>query len=353
MQLLGGVLHDAGNGCDRVNRLFQVILKKLGKKPSLPAAARCVGLFGEMLRDLVNDPRPDPGADYARLRHQVEGIFDPQRASRVHIPDRIAAADALGQVRRARAPRNSADYWVTIEGGTYPIGSSTDKDHLLYDPERYEWELAARQVTLDLFQIARDPVTVGEFEEFIDDGGYGEPKYWQAGGFAAYGSAPRGWDDQLRFHARPVVGVSWHEAMAFCVWAEQILPSEGQWEAAARGHAARRFPWGNSPPDQQRLNYDDNLGYPTPPGIFPGGSTPEGVCDLAGNVWEWCLIDPKDPAAARDRPKEPVARGESRVFRGGSWNNDAHNVRCAYRGLDHVENQYINLGFRLVRVQKS
>ncbi len=353
MQLLGGVLHDAGNGCDRVNRLFQVILKKLGKKPSLPAVARCVGLFGEMLRDLVNDPRPDPGADYARLRHQVEGIFDPQRASRVPVKDRIAAADALGQVRRARAPRTSDEYWRRIEGGTYPIGSSPDKNHPLYDPERFDSYLAPQDVTLESFQIARDPVTVGEFEEFIDDGGYSDPKYWKSGGFGEYGTAPHNWDDQQQNHARPVVSVSWHEALAFCAWAEQTLPTEAQWEAAARGHAARRFPWGNSEPNQERLNFNFQIGHPTPPGIFPTGSTPDGICDLAGNVWEWCLDHAKEPSQARGRTPEPVAAAVSRVSRGGSWIVRARYVRCAVRLRSPAVAQDDSLGFRLVRVQKS
>ena len=353
MQLLGGVLHDAGNGCDRVNRLFQVILKNLGKKPSLPAVARCVGLFGEMLRDLVNDPRPDPGADYARLRHQVEGIFDPQRASRVPVQDRIAAADALGQVRRARAPRTSDEYWRRIEGGTYPIGSSPDKNHPLYAPERFDSYLAPQDVTLESFQIARDPVTVGEFEEFIDDGGYSDPKYWKSGGFGEYGTAPQNWDDQQQNHARPVVSVSWHETLAFCAWAEQTLPTEAQWEAAARGHKGRRFPWGNSEPNQERLNFDLQIGHPTPPGIFPTGSTPDGICDLAGNVWEWCLDHAKEPSQARGRTPEPVAAAVSRVFRGGSWFGRARSVRCAVRSRKPAVLQGSFLGFRLVRVQKS
>jgi formylglycine-generating enzyme required for sulfatase activity len=349
MRLLGGVLHDAGNGSDRVDRLLTAILEKLEKKPSLDAAARCVGLIGEMLRDLVNPPHPAPGGRYARLRDEVTGIFDPARASQVAVKDRIAAADALGQVRRARAPRTSDDYWVPIAGGTYEIGSSPDKKHRLYDADRYDWELTPRQVTLPPFQIARDPVTVGEFEEFLDDGGYSQRKYWEAGGYGLYGTAPENWEEQLRYPARPVGAVSWHVAMAFCAWAEHALPMEEQWEASARGKEGRRYPWGGESPNSQRLNSKGEIGHPTPPGIFPLGSTPnpDGICDLAGNVWEWCRNDPTGSAENADVPT-----GVSRVSRGGSWGSHARNVRCAVRNRDPADPGR-HLGFRLVRVQES
>ena len=351
MRLLGGVLRKQGKA--KVENLFNSIVNQLDANPTLEAAARCVGLIGEMLRDLVKPQHPAPGGRYSELRHQVEGIFDPQRASRVPVQDRIAAADALGQVRRARAPRTSDEYWRPIEGGSYSIGSSPDKNHPLYDAERFDWELAPQEVTLESFQIARDPVTVGEFEEFIDDGGYGDPKYWKSGGFGEYGTAPHNWDDQQQNHARPVVSVSWHEALAFCAWAEQTLPTEAQWEAAARGHKGRRFPWGNSEHNQEQLNFDHQIGHPTPPGIFPTGSTPDGICDLAGNVWEWCLDHAKEPSQARGRTPEPVAAGVSRVYRGGSWDVHARVVRCAVRGHIPAGYQVNFLGFRLVRVQKS
>ena len=345
MRLLGGVLREQGD--PKLDGLFAAIVDQLPPKPRLSAAARCVGLIGEMLRDLVNPSYPAPGGRYATLRDEVEGIFDPARASQVAVKVRIEAADALGQVRRARAPRTSDEYWIAIPGGAYSIGSSPDKNHALYDPERYDFELTPRQVTLPPFQIARDPVTVGEFEEFLDDGGYAQRKYWGAGGYGEYGIAPENWVDQLRYPARPVVNVSWHVTMAFCAWAEHALPTEEQWEAAARGQASRRYPWGGHRPDSEKLN-DEEIGHPTPPGIFPSGSTPDGICDLAGNVWEWCRNDLDGSPEVLDVPAD-----ESRVIRGGSWVNDARNVRCASRLQSDVDDQGFGLGFRLVRVQKS
>lgn len=346
MRLLGGVLRAQGTA--KVNNLFNSIINQLGANPPLPTAARCVGLIGEMLRDLVKPQHPAPGGRYATLRDDVEGIFDPARASQVAVKVRIEAADALGQVRRARAPRTSDEYWIAIPGGAYSIGSSPDKNHALYDPERYDWELTPRQVTLPPFQIARDPVTVGEFEEFLDDGGYSQRKYWGAGGYGQYGTAPENWEEQLRYPARPVVYVSWHVTMAFCAWAEHALPTEVQWEAAARGQASRRYPWGGHRPDSEKLNFQGEIGHPTPPGIFPSGSTPDGICDLAGNVWEWCRNDLAGSPEVFDVPT-----GESRVVRGGGWGSLARNVRCAFRDRDGVGNQGYYLGFRLVRVQKS
>jgi formylglycine-generating enzyme required for sulfatase activity len=348
MRLLGGVLRAQGTA--KVDNLFNSIINQLEPNPSLPTAARCVGLIGEMLRDLVKPQHPAPGGRYARLRDEVTGIFDPARASQVAVKDRIAAADALGQVRRARAPRTSDDYWVPIAGGTYEIGSSPDKKHRLYDADRYDWELTPRQVTLPPFQIARDPVTVGEFEEFLDDGGYSQRKYWEAGGYGLYGTAPENWEEQLRYPARPVGAVSWHVAMAFCAWAEHALPMEEQWEASARGKEGRRYPWGGESPNSQRLNSKGEIGHPTPPGIFPLGSTPhpDGICDLAGNVWEWCRNDPTGSAENADVPTDV-----SRVCRGGSWFDHARIVRCAVRARYPAVDQDPGLGFRLVRVQES
>jgi formylglycine-generating enzyme required for sulfatase activity len=178
-----------------------------------------------------------------------------------------------------------------------------------------------------------------------------------AGGFGK-NSEPDEWERQVAYPSRPVVGVSWWEAKAFCAWAGFRLATEAEWERAARGTKGRKYPWGNEPIDEQRANYakkfgQPNIGHPTPVGIYPLGSTPEGICDLAGNVWEWC----EDGFA--EYTAESVANpcgdpgGSGRVLRGGSWANDAWSCRAACRDWIDPSGRDVFLGFRLARTVPS
>jgi formylglycine-generating enzyme required for sulfatase activity len=178
-------------------------------------------------------------------------------------------------------------------------------------------------------------VTVGEYQNFVEDDGYTNRRFWDAGGFGAAGE-PDEWDEQVPYPRRPVVGVSWHEAMAYCVWAELRLPTEAEWEFAARGTEARKFPWGNEEAESSRLNFKSNVGHVTPVGIYPLGNTPEGICDMAGNVWEWCA-DLYDPSEETNR----------RVLRGGSWSDVAQYCRAADRSRYVPEVRDIDVGFRV------
>jgi formylglycine-generating enzyme required for sulfatase activity len=165
---------------------------------------------------------------------------------------------------------------------------------------------------------------------------------------------PDAWSDQLRHPNRPVVGVSWYEAEAFCRWAGGRLPTEAEWEFAARGAAGRHYPWGGEEPDAGRANFSMHVGHPTPVGIYPLGGTPEGIRDLAGNVWEWC----GDwlgyySEAHRANPNGPES-GEGRVLRGGSYGDTAGVLLCAtYRHGARPEDRNGSIGFRLVWSSKG
>jgi hypothetical protein len=260
----------------------------VGAKPKLAEQARCFGLLGAMLRDLQplgytpSDPR------YAEVKNAVLGIFDANKAAAIPLKTRLEAADALGQAGdpRLRIP-SDPDYWIRVEN----------------------------------FEIGKYPVTVQEYARFVEDD-------WKP---------PGKWDEQLLRPNCPVVNVSWFGAKAYCDWAGVRLPKEAEWEKAARGREGREYPWGNEAPDPERANYDaTKVGRATPVGLFPRGSTPDGIEDLAGNVLEWG-DDWYDDSK------------ESRVLRGGSWANYPLFLRASVRDWLQPVGWGHDLGFRCAR----
>jgi formylglycine-generating enzyme required for sulfatase activity len=153
--------------------------------------------------------------------------------------------------------------------------------------------------------------------------------------------------------AQPVVGVCWYEARAYCAWLSAQtgqpfrLPTEAEWEAAARGRAGRRYAYGDEF-DASRCNaFETHVRRTTPIGVFPGGETPEGFIDMTGNIWDWTgsLFQPY-PYAADDGREDPAGDAR-RVVRGGSWNGGQTNARAAYRYFNAPDSRNFNIGFRL------
>jgi formylglycine-generating enzyme required for sulfatase activity len=343
--LLAGVMR-MRQGPARVDGLLRAVLDDLGNHPALADQARYAGLVGAIVRDL----RPlnyRPSDDrFAEVLEAVLGIFEASKAKAVDFQVRLAAAETLGQ---AGDPRLGPESWARIEGGEFWIGAQ--KSHPTnrnYSPHAESDEGPAHRVILRTFEIGKYPVTVQEYRRFVDGDGYRDQRYWQLGGFGQR-VEPESWENQLLHPNRPVVRVTWFEAAAYCAWAGTRLPTEAEWERVARGTDGREYPWGSEEPDPLRANYGDhNPGHPTPVGLYPSGATPEGVLDLAGNVWEWARNGYRDYGNPLTKDF-PEFQRELRVLRGGAWNSTANELRAAKRHNSVPDLIFEDVGFRCVR----
>jgi formylglycine-generating enzyme required for sulfatase activity len=331
--LLAGILR-VKQGRAKVDGLFQAVLDELGEKALLAEQARCAGLLGAILADLRPLKYQPPDARYEGVLQAALGIFDAEKSEGIDFWVRLETAEALGQ---AGDPRLDQDNWVTIPAGSFWMGAQKkDPRKPNYDPQAEDEEGLVHEVRLETaFQIGRYPVTVQEYRQFMEDDGYRKEVWWKEGGLGER-MEPDQWEEQSLHPNRPVVSVTWYEAAAYCAWAGGRLPSEAEWERAARGTERRKYAWGNEPPDASRANYaETKVGAPTPVGLFPRGATLEGIHDLAGNVWEWTA--------------DSYEAGKYRVVRGGSWFNPSGNLRAAVRLRNVPENWNVLLGFRCAR----
>lgn len=217
---------------------------------------------------------------------------------------------------------------IRIPAGPFLYGSA-DSDKMARDNEKpQQW------VDLPEYRIGRYPVTNAQYKRFLD----ANPKH-RIPYFDADWAKPYHWDEKRRaFPAdkadHPVVLVSWDDAQAFCDWAGLALPSEEQWEKAARGTDGRVWAWGDEPPTAEHCNFNNNVGGTTPVGEYsPKGDSPSGCADMAGNVWEWT--------------GSWYTEGETRALRGGSWINDDQDTRAAYRNLNIPHDWHGIVGFRV------
>jgi len=348
--LLAGVLYKQGRR--KVDAFVSTVLEAIRGDGTLADQARCAGLLGAVVRDLAAVGYQPIDARYQQLMDRVMAIFDAGRSEGIDIKVVIEAGEALGQAGDPRFTEAAAkDNWITIPAGEFLMGAQKDHpDQPNFDPAAYDDESPVHRVSLDAFRIGRYPVTVGEYLRFTEAGGYQDETLWSEGGFGRW-PAPEGWEEQADYRNRPVTGLSWFEAAAYAAWMNCRLPTEAEWERAARGPDGHRYPWGDVEPDSSRMNYaDSGIGHPTPVGVYPRGATVEQIQDMAGNVWEWCgdwWRDNYAHNAADSNPKGPSS-GSARVLRGGSWVSFAGNCRSTYRFsfVPDVRNDYI--GFRLV-----
>ena len=236
------------------------------------------------------------------------------------------------------APGITMDF-MRVPAGEFLMGSDPDKDEWADDAEQPQ-----HKVYLDEYLIGRYPVTNKQYRAFMDACGDYCPSHWNNGEF------PEGEQDH------PVNSIPWHYAAAFCIWASDVsgqkvrLPTEAEWEKAARGMDGRLYPWGDQIPDESRCNFNNNGGNTSPVGLYsPIGDGPYGCADQAGNVWEWVedwyryTYYESSPVS---NPTGPTS-GKNRILRGGSFNeSDEHRLRVSNRqGIDPVS-WYGDDGFR-------
>jgi len=221
------------------------------------------------------------------------------------------------------------------------------------------------------FELAAYPVTVAQFRPFIEQGGYQEDRYWSEAGRQWMSKkklrAPRCWDDPEWTPANhPVVGISWYEAEAYCNWLNaQLLtnqtvrlPTEAEWEWAARGPEGRIYPWGDQWQVWRCNNEDLKIRQTSAVGTFSSGAAnwwraiwPKngGIHDLVGNVWEWTASEYTMDGAGAHRSVLNAYHGGPCVLRGGSWTNEPLWVRGAARLRSYPLYRSITRGFRLAR----
>ncbi len=183
----------------------------------------------------------------------------------------------------------------------------------------------AHPVDIAAFALARYPITNAAYQPFIAATGYPPPLDWREGRFL----------EMLGDH--PVVNVSWYDALAYCGWLSAVtgqpyrLPTEAEWEKAARGASARTYPWGDEF-DKTRCNtWEAGMGRTVSVDVFPAGASPYGVMDLVGNVWEWCSSLHTDYPYRTDDGREDLTAAGWRALRGGSWLDYEWGARAARR----------------------
>jgi formylglycine-generating enzyme required for sulfatase activity len=220
---------------------------------------------------------------------------------------------------------------VYIPEGKFTMGSNDYKD-----------EKPIHTVYLDGYWMGKYEVTFAQYDKYCEATGKNRP-------------ADEGWGRG----DRPVIVVSWNDAVKYCNWLSRKnkglnfkLPTEAQWEKASRGTDGRKYPWGNNEPDETLANFGMTNDKTSPVGSYPNGSSPYGLLDMAGNVWEWCY-DRYGSDYYKNSPKEnPAGPGDAsgctyRVFRGGGWGMYARYIRCANRSSGIPSGRSLLVGFRL------
>ncbi|MEV5945589.1 ergothioneine biosynthesis protein EgtB [Streptomyces sp. NPDC051993] len=256
---------------------------------------------------------------------------------------------------------------VLVLGGPFSMGTSAE-------PWALDNERPAHHRVVSAFHLDTTPVTCGAYLRFIEDGGYGDARWWEPAGWdmvREHGlSAPLFWRREggqwlrRRFgvtepvpNDEPVLHVSWYEADAYARWAGRRLPTEAEWEKAARhdpvSGRSRRYPWGDADPTEAHANLGQRHLRPAPAGAYPEGQSPLGIRQLIGDVWEWTSSDflpyPGFVAFPYREYSEVFFGPGHKVLRGGAFSVDEVACRGTFRNWDLPVRRQIFAGFRTAR----
>ena len=226
---------------------------------------------------------------------------------------------------------------LLVPAGSFLQGSLESQS----DPD----ERPQREVYLDAFYVAKHLVTNRQYRKFLEQTGYKAPLLWN--------------DPQFNQDEQPVVGVNWEDAQAYCQWGGLRLASEAEWEKAASwdepNKLKRWWPWGDTEPDPERLNYANNAGHTTPVSGYPLGASSHGCHDMAGNVWEWVedwYLYNYYAKGTAENPRGPATSPEKtpyKVLRGGSFRSPAGYVSTTYRYWHSPDYTDTETGFRCAK----
>ncbi len=222
-----------------------------------------------------------------------------------------------------------------VPAGNFLMGSTSA------DPLAQSDEIPQHTVYLDAFWIDQTDVTNAMYAKCVSAGACNQPTDLSSSTHSSYYGNPE-------FDNYPVIYVDWNIADTYCKWAGRQLPTEAQWEKAARGTDGRTYPWGNTAPDNTLLNYNQSVGNTTQVGKYPNGASPYGALDMAGNVWQWVADWYSDTYYGNSPASNPLGpdSGQNRALRGGSWYDNSDIVRSAYRLLYNPSSSNYYIGFR-------
>ncbi len=317
---------------DPGGRVLPVLLQPMDLA-SLPAYLRAVTVLqpaGNVPADVADAVRRIAGARRRRLRAAL-GVGLGALAVAV-VGARLLAPGAVGTLLghpAAAIKGNDGMPALLIPGGAFVMGDD-------------EWS-PRREVHVDAFYMDAYEVSVAQYGRFLRaGGGRAKPESWDQATVDARGD-------------RPVVGVSWREAEAYCHWAGKRLPTEAEWEKAARGTDGRTYPWGESEPNADLANFGKPSDQPVAKVLEPvtshaSGRSPYGVYNLAGNAAEWVAdwFEESFPSDDRWNPKGPD-HGKGKVLRGGGWDDAPEALRTARRYYSDPSERADDRGFRCAR----
>lgn len=310
--------------------------------PTTEAGWRSVWWAGEMLH-LVGRPAAEQDdhigrALVPRVIHQLAELIHGGHLTAV---ERAQAADSLGLLGDPRPGVSTVvPDLIRFEGGKVTIGAEKEKHTVVLSP----------------YLLSRYPITNAQYLVFVRDDGYSKQQYWSKRGWEwlqGAGSVADRFDTINGIDTHPITEITWYEALAYTRWLSTRtgrtvrLPSEAEWEFAASGSERRKYPWGNRTSDDTTNHRDTGIGRTTAVGIFPGDRTPEGVCDLGGNVWEWCSSLAKNyPYRPADGREDLEAPG-SRMLRGGSYDGIRSEMHGTHRRPVEPHARVSLIGFRI------